>query len=177
MGGKASSIEEFTPPSFVIIFLEFTHIQSGPALVLLAEEVMSEQANTELIQSLYDAFGRGDVPFILDQLASDVEWVFEGPATVPYCGRRHGAKEVVGFFEALGGQDNRKLTIEHTVAQGDRVATFGRYAGTVRATGKSFDSSVAHLFIVRNGKVQLFLDFGDTAAMAAAYQGAAAATH
>ncbi len=33
---------------------------------------MTEQENVQLIQELYAAFGRGDVPAILDQLTDDV---------------------------------------------------------------------------------------------------------
>lgn len=31
-------------------------------------------APIETVQQIYAAFGRGDVPFILSQLADDVEW-------------------------------------------------------------------------------------------------------
>jgi ketosteroid isomerase-like protein len=32
------------------------------------------RSNTDLIRSLYEAFGRGDIPYVLAQLADDVEW-------------------------------------------------------------------------------------------------------
>ena len=37
---------------------------------------MSEQQNAALIQSLYDAFSRGDLPFILDRLTEDVAQLY-----------------------------------------------------------------------------------------------------
>jgi hypothetical protein len=139
---------------------------------------MSEQQNAALIQKLYDAFGRGDIQTILDNLTPDVAWGMEGPETVPFTGQRKGPSEVMGFFEALAStQSNQKLTTECFVAQGDTVATLGRYAGTVVATGKNFDSRVAHFFTIRNGKVARFVDIGDTAALAEAYTKASAAGH
>lgn len=33
-------------------------------------------AHTETARAIYDAFGRGDVPAILDHLADDVEWEY-----------------------------------------------------------------------------------------------------
>ena len=131
---------------------------------------MSEQQNTALIQKLYADFGRGDIPAIIAALADDVVWTLEAPAIIPFAGARKGPSEVLGFFQALGGtQANMKLTTEQWVAQGDTVATLGRYSGTVTATGKSFDSPVAHFFTIRGGKITHFVDLGDTAAFADAY--------
>jgi ketosteroid isomerase-like protein len=132
---------------------------------------MNEQANTKLVQDMYAAFGRGDIQTILDHLASDVEWVLDGPSTIPFAGKRKGPVQVRGFFEALGGtQQDQKLTITDYIAQGDNVATVGRYSAKVKETGRQMDSAVAHIFTIRDGKVTRFLDFGDTAHMAEAYK-------
>ena len=137
---------------------------------------MSEQQNTELVQSLYAAFAKGDVQTILDHLTSDVEWILEGPSILPFSGKRHGIAEVKQFFEALAGtQTNMKLTPQQFVAQGDMVAMVGRYSGTVTATGKSFDGPLAHFFTIRGGKCVRFVDVADTAGMADAYQSTSAA--
>ena len=138
---------------------------------------MTEQQNTALIQTLYDAFGRGDVRSILDNLAEDVQWGLEGPAIIPFAGRRKGRAQVQGFFEALGTTlHGMKLITEHFVAQGNLVASIGRFCGTVTATGKNFDVAVAHFFEIRDGKVARFVDFGDTAAWADAYTQTSAAS-
>jgi ketosteroid isomerase-like protein len=137
---------------------------------------MNEQQNVALIQKLYAAFERGDVPTILDNLADDVEWTLQAPAIIPYAGTRTGPSQVLGFFQALADtQSDIKLTTETFVAQGDQVATLGRYRATVKATGKKFDSPVGHFFTIRNGKVARFVDLGDTAAMADAYRAKSAA--
>ena len=137
---------------------------------------MNERQNVEKIKAMYAAFARGDVQTILGALTDDVEWILEGPAIIPFAGTRRGPGEVAGFFRALATtQTNQKLTIETYVAQGDVVATMGRYAATVTATGRSFDASIAHFFTFRNGKVSRFVDFGDTALMAETYETAAAA--
>ena len=137
---------------------------------------MSEQNNTALIQEMYAAFGRGDIAAILSRLADDVEWTTEGPAAIPYTGKMIGPSKVKGFFESLGGtQENMKLIADSFIAQGDKVATTGRYSGVVKATGKRFDTAVAHIFTIRDGKVTRFLDFMDTAHMADAYSSSASA--
>jgi ketosteroid isomerase-like protein len=131
---------------------------------------MFEKANTDLVLSMYEAFGRGDVQFILDNVTDDVDWITEGPSLIPYAGHLKGKAAVLGFFQAIGStQDNPRLTTDHVVAQGDGVATFGRYSFTAKATGKYVDTAIGHYFQIKDGKVSRFLDFCDTAALAAAY--------
>jgi len=126
---------------------------------------------------MYEAFGRGDIQTIVENLTSDVEWIAEGPSSVAYFGTMKGPAEVKSkFFGGLAGtQENMKLTPEDFIAQGDGVAMFGRYSAKVKTTGKRFDATLAHLFKIRNGKVSKFVNVGDTAAVAEAYSGAAAA--
>ncbi|MFL6353545.1 MAG: nuclear transport factor 2 family protein [Bryobacteraceae bacterium] len=137
---------------------------------------MNEQQNTALVRKLYDAFARGDIKTILDNLTGDVEWIQDGPSVIPYAGRKTGATQVRQFFDALvGTQENVKLTLDHFISQGDEVATLGRYAATVKATGKQFDSRVAHFFTIRDGKVSRWIGTGDTTDAVAAYLGTSAA--
>ena len=137
---------------------------------------MNEQQNTALVNKLYDAFARGDIQTILDNLTDDVQWGMEGPPIIAFAGRKNGRADVQGFFESLATTlHGMKFTREHSVAQGNLVATIGRFAGTVTATGKSFDSAVAHFFDIRDGRVARFADFGDTAAFADAYTQSSAA--
>ena len=131
---------------------------------------MSEKDNIALIQKLYGAFAKGDVKTILDHLASDVEWIMEGPKTIPYAGKFTGPGQVVKFFEGIGStQDGCTLTTDDYIAQGDRVVTVGRYAATVKATGRKIDCAVAHVFTIKNGKIARMIDFIDTAHTADAY--------
>lgn len=140
---------------------------------------MNEQQNVALIQKMYDAFAKGDIQTIVEHLTPDVEWLAEGPSSVPYFGRMRGPAEVQSKF--FGGiattQEDMKLTMEDFIAQGDGVAAFGRYSAKVKATGKRFDAPLGHLFRVRDGKVAKFLNLGDTAAVAEAYAAGGPAGH
>jgi uncharacterized protein len=48
---------------------------------------------------------------------------------------------------------------------GDTVVVEGRYTGTFKATGKSLDAQVCHVFKFRDGKLTSFQQFVDTAQM------------
>ena len=126
--------------------------------------------NAKFVHDLYAAFGRGDIGFIMGALDDHVEWICYGPPSVPFAGTFTGPANVAKFFEALGTtQTNQNLKIEETHVSGDQVISIGSYSGTVTATGKAFDSKVAHVFTVRNGKIVRFLDFIDTAHAVEAY--------
>ena len=68
-------------------------------------------SNLETVKAIYEAFGKGDIPFILDQLAETVEWEAWADNTaqkedVPWLKMRRGKEEVLEFFdtiETLGG--------------------------------------------------------------------------
>jgi uncharacterized protein len=138
---------------------------------------MSGQQNAALIQSLYDAFASGDIAYIASRLASDVDWIVEGPAVIPYAGTRKGSEQVRQYFfgPLATGETNRKLTMQPLLAQGDQVAGIGRYTATVIATGKTYDTAVAHFFTVRDCKVTRLHEVLDSADIADAYRGAASA--
>ncbi len=137
---------------------------------------MNEQENIALVKKLYEAFSRGDIKTILDHVTDDIKWSNPGPSTIPYSGDRTGPTQVREFFERLvGTQENVNLTIDQFIAQGDQVATLGRYTGKIKGTGRAFDSLVGHFFTIREGKVARWIGLGDTADAAAAYSTASAA--
>ena len=134
---------------------------------------MSEQTNTALIQSMYAAFGRGDIQVILANTTADAEWVNYGPAAVPYFGNYTG--RVPAFFKAIDeSTTGGDVAVDRYIASGDIVVTEGRYTATVRNTGARIDSPIAHVFTLRDGKVTSWKGYGDTAAVLAAHTGRSA---
>ena len=55
--------------------------------------------NSATVASIYEAFGRGDIAFIISQLDNDVIWVAMG--NNPTSGTYNGSKEVPAFFTGL----------------------------------------------------------------------------
>ncbi len=59
-------------------------------------------ANVDLIQSLYAAFGRGDIATIVNALSSDVDWNVNGRhKDHPLIGTWKGPGEVQKFFQGI----------------------------------------------------------------------------
>jgi uncharacterized protein len=125
-----------------------------------------------LIQEVYAAYAQGNSQFILDHVTDDVDWINEGPDSIPYAGTFKGRKDVQRFFESIGTSvDNGRVTAEDWIAQGDKVVSTGRFTATVKKSGRRIDVPIAHVFTVRNGKIARWVGYADTARVAEAYAG------
>ncbi len=118
-----------------------------------------------VVQQAYEAFGRGDVPAILELVASDVDWEFAGPAELGYAGRRRSHQEVAGFFAAVQQFDDiHTFEPREFIEAGDHVTVLGWESTTARDTGKKFEGEWVHVFTITAGKVTRWRGFYNTAA-------------
>lgn len=125
---------------------------------------MSEQQNVEAVTKIYEAFGRGDIPYIIDQLADDVRWVSHFDPIVPWSGDRSGKANVPTFFQAIDESvDVLAFEPVEFVAQGDTVVSTGSFRAKVRETGKTDDSPWVFIWKLRDGKVVSYEQFHDPA--------------
>ena len=120
---------------------------------------------TSIVQSMYSAFGRGDVPGILSHVADDVSWEFEASPLISWSGIRKGKDETVGFFSGIAAEHgDPKLEMTEFLESSDAVAAFGRYQATIKATGIRVDTPVGHLFKFRDGKVVRYVNLVNSGA-------------
>jgi ketosteroid isomerase-like protein len=140
---------------------------------------MANQDNTQLVQEGYATFSRGDIPGLLNMCTDDVVWITPGPPDqLPAAGMRHGRAEVAQFFSVLKDTEEvEQFEPREFIAQGDKVVALIKYRSRIKATGRTVDTELAHVFTLRDGKIAEFREFFDTAAAVAAFQGAAAAAH
>lgn len=147
---------------------------AGLVVGLWAPLVRADDAqNVKLVQSLYEAFGKGDVGRIVESASADVEWGIVGrPQDCPCFGKRKGKDGVADFFKTVGATwDFKQFSPREFIASGDRVVVLGAYEMTHRTTGKPFQSEWTHVFLVKDGKIASFTEFTDTARAAEANRG------
>ena len=124
---------------------------------------MSEQ-NVALIRAIYDAFAAGDIPGVVGRMSPDMVWNeaenFPYADGNPYC----GAEAILsGVFGRLGAEwDGFAAVPEEFLDAGDTVVVLGRYRGTCKATGRSMDAQLAHVWRVADGKAAHFQQYTDT---------------
>lgn len=124
-------------------------------------------ANIQTVLRIYEAFGRGDVPTILEAVHPDVDWEYgQGPSTVPYLQPRRGHAGVVSFFEALGGTLRlERLDVNDVVGDDKVVVALITMRGEVIATGATVsEEDEAHVWRFDDaGRVVRFRHGVDTA--------------
>lgn len=131
---------------------------------------MSADANIKTVQTAYEAFGRADVPAILEALTDDVDWAVDTSSTAaPWYGARRGKSEVASFFEAFGStmevDEFRPVTF---AGNEDSVLTVVHCRSRSRSTGKSTEMNLHHYFRFRDGLVSYYRGTEDTAQTEAA---------
>lgn len=131
-------------------------------------------ANIQLVQDAYAAFGRGDIPGVIALLAPDVHWESVGnPADFPALGVKTGTAAVEAQFRMLGGLLSFQSFSpqQFFAARPDTVFVLGHYDRTVIATGKPANSDFVHVFIIRESKIASYREFQDTATLVLAARG------
>ena len=127
--------------------------------------------NVKVLKSLYDAFGRGDIPTVLGLMSPGIKW-YEAESN-PY---RPSGEAWVGpdailnnLFARMGAEwDGFSIHTRSFYGAGDSVIVEGRYSGTDKPTGKSNDVQVCHVWDVNDGQVTRVQQYVDTAKLQSA---------
>jgi ketosteroid isomerase-like protein len=126
--------------------------------------------NVSLIKGIYRAFATGDVPTVVAALSPEIEW--NEAENFPYAdGNPYRGPDAVlgGVFARIGSEwDGFAVEPEHFLDAGDTVIMTGRYVGTCKATGRSMNPQVAHVWTLAGGKAVRFQQLVDTLAVARA---------
>ena len=129
-----------------------------------------QETNVQLIQSVYEAFGRGDLAFIASRVRADARWDFNVTASdVPWHVPVTGPVEVPRFLAAFA--ENVELEAfepRRFMATGNDVIVHLRLAYTVKRTGKRVDEEQLQWWKVEGGKIAQLRHFEDTAQVIAA---------
>lgn len=119
--------------------------------------------NLALIKSTYEgANSEENARNTQAALAADARWT--EAAGFPYAGTYVGFDEIVrNVFKRLASEwVGFTFTVDSYVAQGDKVFAYGNYSGVYKATGRTLNARVAHLWTLAGGKVTHFEQFVDS---------------
>jgi uncharacterized protein len=119
-------------------------------------------SNLNSVKKVYEAFAKGDIPSVLGFLTSEIAWTeAEG---FPYGGTYNGPRAVLeGVFMRLGSEWKGFAAVpDEFIDGGDTIVALGKYSGTYKSTGKSFQANFAHVWKVQDGKATRFTQYVDT---------------
>ena len=117
------------------------------------------------VGEIYAAFGRGDIPAILEHLAEDVVWEDRSDDHgVPWLTPGTGKDHVLQFFQTIGGAlEFKHFEPKAITGAGDVVLALIDAEVVVRDTGGVIDDLEVHVWTFgEDGKVRAFRHVADT---------------
>jgi len=134
--------------------------------------VVENLTNIQIIQQLYTALGKGDIPTALSLLAEDVVWEMPHPRDqVPFGGIWKGVEEVKQFFMTTHDcAQFKQVQIQEYIAQEDKVVVIGHNKVMAKPTGKEYENDFVAVWTVQYGKIKEMRDFMDTVQAVTAFQ-------
>jgi uncharacterized protein len=108
-------------------------------------------SNAELLEAVYESWGRGDWTPQFDVYADDMEWGWS--ADFPEPGMRSEIGRKSSRLHAwLSQWENWRCEAERYIESGDLVIVFCRYSGRGKGSGASLETHGAHVWTMRDGK-------------------------
>jgi uncharacterized protein len=128
------------------------------------------------VSAIYEAFGHGDVPAILDRLSDDVQWEHWSEWTphqegVPWLRARNGKAGALEFFQIIGTWTIRELQVLDLLVS-ERQVGAQITIEVQMPSGAIYRDEELHLWSFdETGKVARFRHYVDTAKHIAASRG------
>ena len=133
----------------------------------VAEKVMAKgnamTTPVDTVREFYAAIAAGDSEKMVSMMASDIEWI----SVVDFNIQDKGPEEVMQkvFMPLMQEWENFSPAPSEFLVDGSTVVSLGRFACVHRATHKRADLAYAHVWDIRDGKIERHRQFIDTLAL------------
>ena len=120
----------------------------------------------QTVDSVYEAFRRGDVPYILSLVAPNAQW--HASKGLPWGGEYVGPAGAAEFFTRLSAAaQTTGFAVRESFEVGLDVFSFGTYRCMILSTGKPAAMEWMFRWRVESGMVTNFYSYIDSAAVLA----------
>lgn len=125
------------------------------------ENAMATPVDT--VRNFYAAIAAGDPEKMIGFMAPDIEWI----SVVDFHIQGRGPEEIMKkvFVPLMQEWESFSPDPSEFLVDGSTVVSLGRFACVHRATGKRADLAYAHVWDVRDGKIQRHRQYIDTLAL------------
>ena len=131
-------------------------------------------ANLAVVGGIYEAFGRGDIDFILDQIADDCAWEswldnHGQNVGVPPMKPRHGRTGVADFFDYVATMQIQDFQVLDMLASDRQVVVEVQITIAMPGGGSVTDEELHLYSLDAEGKINRMRHYVDTAKQIEAY--------
>lgn len=118
-----------------------------------------EQTIVDVVKTMYDGFGEGDIERAVSVVDANVEWV----ELFPFPGTYVGRDALLELFERVSAEfDHYEMDFDEWLVDDGRVAVLGTYRVRRRGRPDVFESRFVHVFWVSDGRVRRYEQITDT---------------
>ena len=134
---------------------------------------MAQGKKTAIVQKLYAAFQRGDLPTLLEHMTDTIDWGIDSqtPTPIPWYGVGSGKEFAAGFFKALGKEcEFSRFEPTGFLESDTAVVCLVSYDSTLKRNGRKVSQNVIHHFTFKgDDRVARWRAWEDTARTLAAW--------
>jgi ketosteroid isomerase-like protein len=111
-------------------------------------------ANVEAVETIFEAWNRGDFEGVIAGTAEDFEWIPVTVSTIEGETAFRGREGFRRFFEQWGNTwETWDVQLQECRELGDRVVALGRVHARGRGSGVELDQPAAYVFDFRGGEL------------------------
>lgn len=120
--------------------------------------------NTDLIKRIYEAFNSRDYPGVLEFLDANILWIVADHSPLSDRNPYRGLDAVRdGVFARIAAAFERfTVRADEFLDAGNKIVVLGYYDGLLKGKEPSFQTQVAHIWSIENGKVVKLQQYTDT---------------
>jgi ketosteroid isomerase-like protein len=131
----------------------------------LPPETNHEANVRETVEAFLRLLGEGDADRVADVFAEEIDWFVPGEESLPWTGHRSRRQQVPEYFKVMwpvfvAGESEAE--IHKILVDGSDAVVLGRFAHTVKANSRRFDTPVAFHLTVENGQIVRLHLYEDT---------------
>ncbi len=118
---------------------------------------------TDVVQTMYAAYGAGNMSELKATLSDDIAWIYHGPAEIKHAGTYNGKAGVMQFFENVSDHvEYLDFQPEHFVATGNTVVVIGNEKQRIRRNGEVLEQGWVQIYTVTNELIDKMEEYSNT---------------
>jgi len=119
---------------------------------------------TDVVQTMYEAYGAGNMDALKATLSENIEWIYHGPAEIKHAGTYNGKAGVMKFFSNVNEHiEYLDFQPVQFIAQGNTVVVLGNEKQKIKRNGEILEQGWVQIYTVNNELIDKMEEFSDTA--------------
>ncbi|VAW23858.1 hypothetical protein MNBD_ALPHA11-1289 [hydrothermal vent metagenome] len=119
---------------------------------------------TEVVQTMYAAYGAGNMDALKDTLSENIKWIYHGPDAIKHADTYSGKAGVMKFFDNVNEHvEYLDFQPNQFIAQGNMVIVLGNEKQKILKNGEILEQGWVQIYTVNSDLIDKMEEFSDTA--------------